>query len=130
MQGTNTTFRDMTGGQKAMALLELIFRFDSEDYPILIDQPEDDLDASGISSSVVDFVKSQKKNRQIFIASHSGNLVVMSDSEEIITANKDGTYSVGSIEDEKTRKNIVDILEGGDTALKLRLNKLRVENND
>ena len=130
MQGTNTTFRDMTGGQKAMSLLELIFRFDSEDYPILIDQPEDDLDASGISSSVVDFVKSQKKNRQIFIASHSGNLVVMSDSEEIITANKDGTYSVGSIEDEKTRKNIVDILEGGDTALKLRLNKLRVENND
>jgi ABC-type enterochelin transport system ATPase subunit len=105
----------MTGGQKAIAMLELIFRFDTNSYPIFLDQPEDDLDATGVANSVVDFIKSQKTKRQIFVVSHDGSLVVGADSEEVIVANNNGSfnYSVGAIEDKETRKSIVDILEGG-----------------
>ena len=121
-----TTFDRMTGGQKAIVILELIFKLDTNNYPILIDQPEDDIDANGIATNVVEFLKRQKEHRQIFIASHNANLVVCSDSEEIIVAeNNNGfQYMTGAIEDKDIRKSIIDILEGGDDALNLRMNKL------
>ena len=122
----NTTFDRMTGGQKAIVILELIFKLDTNNYPILIDQPEDDIDANGIATNVVEFLKGQKEYRQIFIASHNANLVVCSDSEEIIVAENDNgfQYRTGAIEDEDIRRSIIDILEGGDDALNLRMNKL------
>ena len=122
----NTTFDRMTGGQKAIVILELIFKLDTNNYPILIDQPEDDIDANGIATNVVEFLKRQKEHRQIFIASHNANLVVCSDSEEIIVAeNNNGfQYRTGAIEDEDIRKSIIEILEGGEEALNLRMNKL------
>ena len=78
---------------------------------------------------VVEFIKKQKEQRQIFIVSHNGSLVVCADSEEIIVAkykNNDFSYSVGAIEDEQIRTDIVDILEGGKDALQLRMRKLRI----
>lgn len=123
-----TTFRDMTGGQKAIAILELIFKFDNCQYPILLDQPEDDIDIHGITESLSNFIKSQKRNRQIFIVSHSANLVLCSDSENIIVAENgnDFRYHEGAIEDEQIREDIVNILEGGEDALKLRMRKLGI----
>lgn len=127
-----TPFAQMTGGQKAITMLELIFKLDTNNYPILIDQPEDDLDASGITANVVNFVMKQKGSRQIFIASHNANLVVCSDSEEVIVADReeDFMYSSGAIEDEKIRKAIVDIMEGGKDALRLRMKKLNIATLD
>ena len=128
-KGADTEFRDMTGGQKAIAMLELIFTFDQNRYPILLDQPEDDLDTAGVATSVVDFIKKQKEKRQIIIVSHNGSLVVCSDSEEIIVAeniNNHFRYIVGAMEEDITRKNIVDILEGGEEALRLRMKKLDI----
>lgn len=132
VKGSDTTFDQMTGGQKAITILELIFKLDTNNYPILIDQPEDDLDANGIATNVVDFIKKQKEKRQIFIASHNANLVVCADSEEIIVANRDVdfSYSSGAIEDKQIRKNIVDILEGGKDALDLRMKKLRIHTSN
>lgn len=123
-----TNFLDMTGGQKAIAMLELIFTFDTNRYPILLDQPEDDIDTSGVSGSIVDFIKKQKEKRQIIIVSHSGSLVVCSDSEEIIVAkNNKGKfrYQTGAIENKEIREEIVNILEGGKEALELRMRKLQ-----
>ena len=125
-----TLFRNMTGGQKAISMLELIFKFDKNKYPILLDQPEDDLDTSGVANNIVKFIQRQKEDRQIFVVSHNGSLVVCSDSEEIIVAeNKDGgfQYKSGAIEEEDVQSKIIDILEGGEDALKLRMNKLRIE---
>lgn len=124
----HTPFDQMTGGQKAITMLELIFKLDTNNYPILIDQPEDDLDASGITANVVNFITKQKDNRQIFIASHNANLVVCSDSEEVIIADRgeDFIYSSGAIEDKDIRKSIIDIMEGGKDALRLRMRKLKV----
>ena len=128
-KGGGTLFRNMTGGQKAIALLELIFNFDQNRYPILLDQPEDDLDTSGVATSVVEFIKKQKEQRQIFIISHNGSLVVCADSEEVIVAryeNNKFTYKMGAIEDKEIRKDMIDILEGGRDALQLRMKKLRI----
>lgn len=128
----NTHFKDMTGGQKAIALLELVFRFDDEKYPILIDQPEDDLDVVGVATDLVNFIKTEKYERQIIIVSHNASLVICSDSEEILVSkgNKNSrgkfnfSYVTGSIENEDIRNEIINVLEGGRDALKQRARKL------
>lgn len=76
----------MTGGQKAITFLELKFSLSDEKHPILIDQPEDDLDVSGVANDLVTFVMKEKAQRQIIVVSHNATLVVCSDSEEIITS--------------------------------------------
>lgn len=126
-KSTGASFSNMTGGQRAMAILELIFKLNTGGYPILIDQPEDDLDATGISNSVIGFIERHKRERQIIIASHSSNLVVNADSDAVIVAKKTGesfTYETGAMEDGATRKSIIDIMEGGREALVLRRRKL------
>jgi len=127
-------FKDMTGGQKAIALLELVFGFDDEKYPILIDQPEDDLDVGGIATDLVNFVKTKKEERQIILVTHNASLVVCSDTENVIVseANRVSTgkynflYTTGSIENPGRRNDIVRVLEGGDEALRKRMQKLNV----
>jgi ABC-type cobalamin/Fe3+-siderophores transport system ATPase subunit len=129
-----THFKDMTGGQKAIALLELIFRFDDEKYPILIDQPEDDLDVSGVANDLVDFILAEKQDRQIIIVSHNASLVICADTENIIVSNvktESGKrlsfkYATGSIENSDRRKDIINVLEGGEPALRKRMKKLFV----
>lgn len=130
-----TCFKDMTGGQKAIALLELIFRFDDEKYPILIDQPEDDLDVGGVASDLVNFIKAEKEDRQIIIVTHNASLVICSDSEQITvssiqqinTGGYDFSYSTGSIENPDRREDIIRILEGGSEALRKRMQKLSIK---
>lgn len=125
-------FKDMTGGQKAIALLELIFRFDDERYPILIDQPEDDLDVSGVATDLVKFIKSEKQYRQIIIVTHNASLLVCSDSEQVIMSSNEKassggfnfSYETGGIENPGRRENIIKVLEGGKDALKMRARKL------
>lgn len=128
-------FKDMTGGQRAITFLELIFSLSDEKYPILIDQPEDDLDVSGVANDLVRFVMKEKLQRQIIIVSHNANLVVCADSEEIITSKTnrhpdgryDFEYATGAIENPFRRDEIIIILEGGEIALKKRMKKLRIK---
>lgn len=133
----NIPFKNMTGGQKAIALLELIFKFDDERYPILIDQPEDDLDVIGIATDLVNFIKSEKNERQIIIVSHNASLVICADTEEIIVSNcvrnteglQNFHYITGSIENPDIREKIINILEGGKEALRKRALKLNFKND-
>lgn len=128
----NTHFKDMTGGQKAIALLELVFRFDDEKYPILIDQPEDDLDVIGVATDLVNFIKSEKNERQIIIVSHNASLVICADTEEVLVSSSsrksnrkyDFSYLTGAIEDSDIRDQIIKVLEGGKEALRQRARKL------
>lgn len=120
-------FENMTGGQKAMALLDLIFGLSKSNYPIIIDQPENDIDVSGISNDLKKLISKQRIRRQVIIATHSPNLLLLTDSENVIVAeNKDNTieYHNGGIEDKLIQKDIINILEGGKTALEKRMNKL------
>lgn len=130
---SGVVFRNMSDGEQMLTLLEFIFKFDDYNYPVLLDQPEDDLDSKAISSTVVEFIKTEKSTRQIIIASHNANLVVCGDSENVIvsqkTVNKALTtfsYISGAIEDDNTNKEIVEILEGGPRAFEMRRNKLGI----
>jgi len=123
-------FNDMSDGEKMIALLEFIFKFDDYNYPIMLDQPEDDLDVRAISKYIVDFLRKQKIKRQIFIVSHNANLVVCGDSEEVVVARKkkktEFEYRTGAIENDMIRKEIIDVLEGGEEAIRKRKNKLGI----
>lgn len=128
-------FPKMSDGEKMMVLLEFIFEFDDYNYPVLLDQPEDDLDARAIAKQIVNFLKTQKEKRQVIIASHNANLVIVGDSEEVLVAEKSGRqqspnfrYKTGSIENENINREIIDVLEGGRDALKKRRDKLNIEN--
>lgn len=133
MSKKGVVFLDMSDGEQMLALLEFIFKFDDYNYPVILDQPEDDLDSRAISTTIVNFVKSEKVKRQIIIASHNANLVVCGDSESVILSEKSGrnnpdfSYSCGAVEDETINKEIVEILEGGKEALRKRMKKLNVE---
>jgi len=138
----------MTPGKRALFALKLIL-YESEDtWPLLIDQPEDDLDSRSIYDDIVPFLKKKKKERQIIMVSHNANLVIGSDSEQIIVANRKGTdrknadgkqfnYFSGSIEYSKEKDSACEdtlksqgirehaclILEGGKIAFEKRRNK-------
>jgi ABC-type cobalamin/Fe3+-siderophores transport system ATPase subunit len=122
-------FENMTGGQKAMALLDLIFNLSKSVYPIIIDQPENDIDVSGISDDLKKLILDQKEKRQVIIATHSPNLLLLTDSENVIVAENNQNsieYHNGGIEDEKIQGDIISILEGGKDALIKRMEKLNL----
>lgn len=122
-------FENMTGGQKAMALLDLIFNLSKSGYPIIIDQPENDIDVSGISNDLRKLILDQKERRQVIVATHSPNLLLLTDSENVIVAeNENNTlkYRNGGIEIKQIQDDIINILEGGGDALKKRMQKLNI----
>ena len=142
----------MTPGKRALFLLRLIL-FESDDtWPLLIDQPEDDLDSRSTYDDIVPFLKEKKKERQIIMVSHNANLVIGSDSEQIIVANRNGTdrcnedgkqfnYLAGSLEFSKlkdaccldtlksqgTCEHACEILDGGKIAFEKRKNKYNIK---
>ncbi len=127
---SGNNFHSMSDGEKMLVLLEFIFKFDNYNYPVLLDQPEDDLDAKTISKEIVNFLKGEKIGRQVIIVSHNANLVILGDSEEVLIANKTGgskpffNYLSGSIENDQIKKEVVEILEGGAEALERRKQRL------
>lgn len=146
----NDSFGQMSDGKKAFVVLKLLLDFSDKECPILIDQPEDDLDNRSIFNQLVQYLKQKKIKRQIIVATHNSNVVVTADAEEVIVANQHGTnssnqdskkfqYISGSLENTKTfneilaktsildsqgvQQHVCDILEGGKIAFEQRKKK-------
>lgn len=137
----------MSPGKKALLCLKLLIELDKSRSPILIDQPEDDLDNRSIYNELIPFLKKKKSNRQMIIVTHNANVVLGADAEEIIVANQRGDdsrnqnarfeYITGSIEDDlpqdsgaksilqskSIQQHICEVLEGGQKAFELRRRK-------
>ncbi len=113
---------EMSTGELATVLLKLILITKGLDKQIiLIDQPEDNLDNDFIANGLVKLIKQLKKARQLIVVTHNANLVVMTDSEEVIVAKGiQNDYLSGGIEDEHIRMEIIRILEGGEEAFRAR----------
>jgi len=111
-------------GQKCTVLLKVYLA--QGENPILIDQPDDNLDNEFIMKELIEAIRKAKTNRQVIIASNNANVVINSDAEQIIVAEyKKGTivYTSGSIENPIIREKAIHILEGGRQAFEARERK-------
>lgn len=78
----------MTPGKQSLFALTLLLASSNEKWPLLIDQPEDDLDSRSIFDTVVPYLKKRKRERQIIMVTHNANMAIGADSEEIIVVNR------------------------------------------
>jgi len=112
----------MSFGERCGTLVELILL--SGDHPLIIDQPEDHLDAKFIADRVVELIRSRKVNRQVIICTHNPNIVVLGDSELVtalfVGADNQVKPFQGSLESFQMRGIIYDVLEGGESAFRKR----------
>jgi hypothetical protein len=125
-----TDLSKLSLGQKATVLVKIYLAWD--DKPIIIDSHDDHLDNAYIMEELIGSIREAKKYRQIILVSNNGNVVINSDAEQIIVADRDNTgtisYISGSIEDPIIREKSLKVLEGGYDAFKKRQQKYRIVN--
>ena len=111
---------DLSRGQKCTALLPILLA--RRDSPLIIDQPEDNLDNHFIFETVVNAVQRLKKRRQMIFITHNANIPVLADADLVLVMNSDGRIGVieksGSVDE--CREQIIELLEGGRRAFELR----------
>ena len=110
-------------GQQQSILLTLLL-YSKRNCPLIIDQPEDNLDSEFIYKTLVKNLKRIKEHRQVIIATHNANIAILGDSELLLplksTNEKTSIVHRGSIDNSKTNKIACNILEGGEVAFKKR----------
>jgi DNA repair ATPase RecN len=115
---------DLSRGQKATALLLLLLS--AATTPLIIDQPEDDLDNRFIYRGIVRRLRALKGKRQLIMTTHNANIPVLGDAELLIALESDRGHGrpiedgVGSIDSEGVRRVAEEILEGGHEAFNQR----------
>ena len=126
--GDEIPFRDASAGQQATALLTVLLN--QPGIPLLIDQPEDDIDNRAIDS-IIRNIWNAKKKRQLVFTSHNANLVVNGDAELVICCDyKDASSQTrgvikaeGAIDAKEIKDEITSVMEGGEKAFRLRKDK-------
>lgn len=147
LQFDDTDLYVLSPGQKGIILLMLFLEIDKGDYrPLIIDQPEENLDNLSIYKDLINYFRDRKQYRQIIMVTHNPNLVVNTDAEQIIVANYNGKntprlgYSSGSLEDQAKHipdvpveqledgiiEQVCNILEGGERAFEKRKKKYQI----
>lgn len=112
------TLSSLSPGERGALLLLFYLFVDMDDRPLIIDQPEENLDNESVYNYLVPFIKKAKKRRQIIIVTHNPNLAVVCDADQIIKMDIDKknknevSFKSGSIENNEINKCIVDVLEG------------------
>ncbi len=136
-----TELEKLSPGTKGIVLLELFLALDTNDSrPLLIDQPEENLDNQSIYDLLIGYFRAARERRQVILITHNPNLVVNTDADQIVVAHcerrDDGlphiVYRAGALEateiEERLggsiRDSIVNILEGGEEAFRMRERKL------
>jgi DNA repair exonuclease SbcCD ATPase subunit len=107
----------LSPGERGLLLLVFYLLVDKDDIPLVIDQPEENLDNQTIYKILVTCIKTAKKKRQVIMVTHNPNLAVVCDAEQIIYAscdkvNKVLSYESGAIESPAVKARVVEILEG------------------
>ena len=112
------SLNQLSPGEKGGLLLVFYLVLDRDNKPLIIDQPEDNLDNQSVAEILVPYIKRAKKLRQIIMVTHNPNLAIVADAEQIIymDIDKENDYKVsfdsGGIENESINNHIVNILEG------------------
>lgn len=119
VQRNSKSISQLSLGQQQSVLLGILMLSKSK-KPLIIDQPEDNLDSEFIFKTIVMNLRKIKENRQIIIVTHNANIAVLGDAELIIplksTSVKSHIIESGSIDRKETREICCEILEGGKSA--------------
>ena len=128
--------RKLSPGTRGIVLLLLYLALDdADDRPLIIDQPEENLDPKSVFDELVSLFIAAKSKRQVIMVTHNANLVINTDADQIIVAEVGPhqigglppiTYRAGGLENANIRKAVCDILEGGEEAFRERARRLRV----
>lgn len=108
----------LSPGERGSLLLVFYLLVDKSDIPIIVDQPEENLDNQTVYRLLIPVIKQVKKRRQIIMVTHNPNIAVVCDAEQVVHAAIDRahgnsiTYTPGSIEDKEINRHIMDVLEG------------------
>jgi ABC-type cobalamin/Fe3+-siderophores transport system ATPase subunit len=119
----------LSPGERGALLLVFYLLLDKNDIPLIIDQPEDNLDNHSVAKVLVPFIKMAKRKRQIIMVTHNPNLAVVADAEQVIYVelDKENEYEFstvsGSIENREVNEKIVEVLEGAMPAFNTRKRK-------
>jgi energy-coupling factor transporter ATP-binding protein EcfA2 len=126
----------LSPGSRGIVLLLLYLAVDQEESdPLIIDQPEENLDPMSVFSELVGLFRSASYRRQIIMVTHNANLVVNTDVDQVIVAHcgelEEGrlpnfSYTLGGLEDPAIRKEVCDVLEGGEDAFLQRARRLQL----
>jgi len=126
------TFRPIqegSPGQKTAALLAFLLSYGTE--PLILDQPEDDLDNHLIYDLIVTQLREIKRRRQVIVVTHNANIVVNGDAELVIAmVARNGQTQIetsGSLQEKTVRRTICDVMEGGEKAFEQRYRRIALE---
>lgn len=119
---------ELSPGERGIVLLVFFLALSKENTPIIIDQPEDNLDNQSVYDKLVPCICAAKKKRQVIIVTHNPNIAIACDAEQIVCCSIDKSnnsirYDSGAIEDEEIKKRVIDVLEGTMPAFDLRKRK-------
>ena len=128
--------RKLSPGTRGIVLLLLYLALDdADDRPLIIDQPEENLDPKSVFDELVALFVAAKAKRQVIMVTHNANLVINTDADQIIVAEAGPhpsaglpaiSYVAGGLENAAIRKSVCEILEGGEMAFRERARRLRV----
>ncbi len=116
-------------GQKTDALLAFLLSYGEE--PLVLDQPEDDLDNHLIYDLIVTQLREVKQHRQVIVVTHNSNIVVNGDAELVVAlaarGGETGKECDGSLQEKQVRDTICEIMEGGREAFEQRYRRIALE---
>lgn len=113
-----TSIQQMSPGQRGALLLIFYLLVDTDPTPLILDQPEENLDNQTVYSMLVPIIQRAKERRQIVMVTHNANLAVCCDAEQIIHAEFDRgdqfalAYDSGAIESSELNRSVLNVLEG------------------
>jgi ABC-type molybdenum transport system ATPase subunit/photorepair protein PhrA len=136
IQYDGVAIEQLSPGTRGIVLLLLYLAVDRQDRrPLIIDQPEENLDPKSVFVELVPHFREARKRRQVIVVTHNANLVVNTDADQVIVATSVQTaeeglptisYRAGSLENPDIRSLVCEILEGGERAFLERERRYRL----
>jgi ABC-type lipoprotein export system ATPase subunit len=133
LKWSGKNIEELSPGERGTLLLIFYLLIDRRDTPLIIDQPEENLDNHTVYELLVPCIKEARKKRQVIIVTHNPNLAVVCDADQVIhcTIDKQAgnrvTYETGSLENPAMNKYTINVLEGTRPAFDLRDSKYQLE---
>lgn len=125
--GSYKSLSTASAGQKTTAILTYLLSHGNT--PLILDQPEDDLDSRHVYDLIVDRLKKAKEYRQIIVVTHNANIPVNGDAEYIISMSTDSeklkVLHTGTVEQAEIKKEICDVMEGSEEAFDMRYKRYK-----